>query len=104
MTKKKIEVQLDLSDYVIISDLKGTTCIDTSKFAKKTDSCSLKSDIDKLDIYKLETTSIHLSVENKAVKNMLLTCRDKYITTNNFNKISGTIQDKKFKTNKINIK
>ena len=35
---------------------------------------------------------------------MLLTSRDKYITTNNFNKISGTIQDKKFKTNKINIK
>ena len=53
-SKNKIEVELDLSNYAIKSELKNTTGADTSDFAKKTDLASLKSNIDKLDTDKLE--------------------------------------------------
>ena len=56
-----VKVQLDLSNYTTKSDLKSATCVDTLKFAKKVDLKSLKSAIDKLDIGKLETRSVHLS-------------------------------------------
>ena len=39
---KKINVELDLSNYAAKSDLKKATCIDTIKFAKKTVSFNLK--------------------------------------------------------------
>ena len=35
--KSKIKVKLDLSNYVTKSNLKGTTGIDTSKFARTVD-------------------------------------------------------------------
>ena len=44
----------DLSNYATKEDLKNATGIDTSKFAKKGDLVSLKSEFDKLDIDKLE--------------------------------------------------
>ena len=47
VVKKKVE--LDLPNYATKSDLKITTGVDTSNFAKKADLASLKSDIDKLD-------------------------------------------------------
>ena len=52
--KNKIEVKLDLSNYVTKSDLRNATDVDTADFAEKTNLTSLKSDIDKLDIHKLE--------------------------------------------------
>ena len=53
-SKNKIELELDLSNYAIKSDLKNATCFDTSDFTKKTDLGSLKSDLDKVDFDKLE--------------------------------------------------
>ena len=50
--KKKIDVELDLADYATKSHLKNAKGVDTSKFAKKADLASLKSDIYKLDIDK----------------------------------------------------
>ena len=55
-------------------DLKNATGVDTSKFAKKVDLASLKSETDKLGVGKLETTANALStlsdvVKNKFVKN-----------------------------------
>ena len=44
----------DLSNYATKKDLKNATGIDTSKFAKRGDLASLKSEFDKLDIDKLE--------------------------------------------------
>ena len=44
----------DLSNYATKEDLKNATGIDTSKFAKKGDLASLKSEFDQLDIDKLE--------------------------------------------------
>lgn len=40
------------------SDLKGAAGIDTLKFSKKTDLASIKSDVDRLDLDKLETTHV----------------------------------------------
>ena len=48
-TRSKKKVELDLPNYATKSDLKITTDVDTSNFAKKADLASLKSDIDKLD-------------------------------------------------------
>ena len=39
-------------------DLKSTTGVDTSKFTKKVDLASLKSEINKLDIGKLKTAPV----------------------------------------------
>ena len=59
--KNNIEVELDLSHYATKSNLKNAPGADTSQFAKKDDLANLKSDIDNLDIDKLETVSIDLS-------------------------------------------
>ena len=45
---------LDLSNYATKTDLKNATGVDISKFAKKVDLASLKSEVDELDIDKLE--------------------------------------------------
>ena len=46
----RVKVELHLSNYATKADLKNTTCVDTSKFAKKVDLADLKSNVDKLDI------------------------------------------------------
>ena len=51
------------------ADLKNVTGVDTSKFAKKVYLASLKPEIEKLDICKLETTPINLSKLSDVVKN-----------------------------------
>ena len=53
-TKNKIEVNLDLANYAIKSDLKNATGFDTSDLSRKHDLASLKPDIDKLRIDKLK--------------------------------------------------
>ena len=52
--KKKIEVELDLSNYATKSDLQNAAAADISDFARKSDLTSLKSDVDELDIDKLK--------------------------------------------------
>ena len=47
-----------MSNYATKSDLKSETDINISKYAKKVDLASLKSNIDKLDIDTLETIPI----------------------------------------------
>ena len=49
-----MKVELDLTNYVRKDDWKNATGFDTSKFAKKVDLTSLKSEIGKLDIDKIE--------------------------------------------------
>ena len=56
-SKIKIKVEFDLPNQATKPDLNNVTGFDTSKFPKKTDLTSLKSDIDKLDIDKLEKVS-----------------------------------------------
>ena len=66
---ENLKFELNLSNYETKSDLKNTTGIDTSNFANKSDLAGLKSEIDKLDIGKLETTPIDLSKLSDLVKN-----------------------------------
>ena len=56
-----VQVELDLSNYATKAGLKNVTGVDTSGFAKKTDSANLKSDIDKLDIVKIKNVPSGLS-------------------------------------------
>ena len=64
-----VKVELDLSNYATKADIKNATGADALKFAKKVDLASLKSEIDKLDIGKLETTPVDLSNPSNEVKN-----------------------------------
>ena len=50
----RVKVELDLSNYATKAYFKNAVGVDTSKFAKKVDLANLKSDVDKLDIDKLE--------------------------------------------------
>ena len=56
-----MKVELELSNYATKADLKNATGVDTSKFAKKIDLASLKSNVDKVDIDKLKNVSTNLS-------------------------------------------
>ena len=60
---------MDLSNYTTKSDLKNTISVDISDFAKNTDLASLKSDIDKLNVDKLNNIQSGLgSLKNKVYK------------------------------------
>ena len=60
-SKNKIEVELDLSNHARKSDLKKATGADTSEFAKKTHLATLKLEVEKLEIHKLEKVPSDLS-------------------------------------------
>ena len=65
----KVKVELDLSNYETKADFKNATGVVTSKFAKKVDLASLKSDVDKLDIDKLKNVPTGLnSLKSKVHK------------------------------------
>ena len=53
-SRGRVKVELDLSDYATKEDLKNAASSDTSKFPKKFDLASLKSNVDKLDIDQLK--------------------------------------------------
>ena len=57
----KVKVELDLANYATKVDLKNATGVDTSKFAKKSDLASSKSNVVKLDIDKLKNVTTNLS-------------------------------------------
>ena len=49
-----VKVELDLSNYATKADLNSATSVDTWQFANNSDSASLQSDVDELDIDKLD--------------------------------------------------
>ena len=53
-----INVKVDLSSYATNTDVKNVTHVDTSSFALKANLVSLKTEIDKLDIDKLELVHV----------------------------------------------
>ena len=53
-----INVKVDLSSYATNADVKNVTHVDTSSFALKANLVSLKTEIDKLDIDKLELVPV----------------------------------------------
>ena len=51
-----IHVKVDLSNYATKSDLKNISHVDVSSFALKSNLASVKTEIDKIDIYKLSSS------------------------------------------------
>ena len=68
----RVKVELDLSNYATKAELKNTTGVDTSKFAKKVDLASLQSEVDRLDVDKFVPVPVDLSQLNGAVKNFVV--------------------------------
>ena len=64
-----INVKVDLSNYATKTDIKNISHIDTSSFALKSNLASLKTEVDKLDIYKLAPVPVDLSKLSDVVKN-----------------------------------
>ena len=64
-----INVKVDLSNYVTKTGLNNVTGIDTFKLAAKSGLVSLKAEVDKFDIDKLESIPTNLSnLKNKVNK------------------------------------
>ena len=65
----RMKVELDLSNYATKANSKYATGVHTSKFAKKADLASLESEVDTLDIDKLEKVPTGLnSLKSKVYK------------------------------------
>ena len=54
-----INVKVDLSNYATKTDIKNISHVDTSSFALKTNFAKLKTEVDKLDIVKLNMIHIN---------------------------------------------
>ena len=66
---RNIKVELDLSSYATITDLKNVTHVDVNKFALKTNLANLKTEVAKIDIAKfyLGQTIIYLLIVQKFI-------------------------------------
>ena len=60
-SRGRLKIELDLFNYAIKADLRNATSVDTTKFVKKVDLATLKSDVDKLDIDKLKDVPNNVS-------------------------------------------
>ena len=85
-----INVKVDLSNYATKTDLKNLSHVDVSSFALKSNSASLKTEVDKLDIHKLTLVPNDLTELNNVVKSDVLkkTAYDKLVAK--VNNISTT--------------
>ena len=71
-SSNNVKVELDLTNYATKTDLKNITHVDVSSFASKTNLAALKTEIDKIDADKLETTPIDLDRLSNLVKNYVV--------------------------------
>ena len=92
-----VNVKVDRSNYATKTDLKNVTHIDTSSFALKTNSASLKTEIDKLDIDKLAPVPVDLSKLSDVVKHDVVkkAAYDQLATkVNNIDTSASTLKNK----------
>ena len=68
-SSSNIKVELDLTNYVIKTDLKNITHTDVRSFASKTNLAALKTEVDKIDVDKLKTVPDDLAKLSNVVKN-----------------------------------
>ena len=66
---RNVKLKLDLSNFATKADLKGAAGGDTSKLAAKSDSASVKAEIDKVDVDKLKPVPVDLSKLSNVVNN-----------------------------------
>ena len=67
-SNNNIKVKLDLVNYATKTDLKNITQVDVSSFASKTNLAALKTEVDKIDADKLETTPTDLDKSTNAIE------------------------------------
>ena len=112
---ENVKVELYLSNYANLSNLKGVTGVDTSNITvtgvntsniiAKSDLGSLKAEIDKIDTTKLKTVPIDLSklsnvVNNEVVKNSMY---DKLVAKLNAIDSSEFVLKSKYDTDKSDL-
>ena len=68
-SSNNVKVEVDLTNYATKTDLKNITHVDVSSFASKTNLAALKTEVDKIDVDKLNTTPIDLDRLSNLVKN-----------------------------------
>ena len=68
-----INVKVDLSNYATKTNLKNVSHADVSSFALNSNLASLKSEVDKLDIGKLQTVPVGLAKLSNKVANDVIT-------------------------------
>ena len=97
-----INVKGDISNYAAKADIKNISHVDPSRFALKTNSANLKTEVDKLDIDKLVPVSTDLSKLSNVVKNDVVKkdVYDKLITKVNNIDTSGFVLKTKYDTDK----
>ena len=85
LRRRDVKVELNLFNFVTNADLKNATGVDRSIFSNKADLASLKVEINKLDIDKLETTPVDLNKLSDVLKNQFLknTVYDKLVKKDN---------------------
>ena len=64
-----ISVKVDLSSYATKTDLKNVSYVDVRSFALKSNLATLKTEVDKIDAYKLKTVPVDLAKLSNVVKN-----------------------------------
>ena len=68
-SSNNVKVELDLTNYATKTDLKNITHVDVSSYASKTNLAALKTEVDKIDVDKLKTTTTDLAKLSNGVKN-----------------------------------
>ena len=71
-SSNNIKVKLDLTNYATKDDVKNITHVDVSSFASKTNLAALKTEVDKIDVDKLNTTNTDLAKLSNVVKNYVV--------------------------------
>ena len=91
-SSNNIKVKLDLCNYTTKDDVKNITHVDVSSYATKTNLAALKTEVDKIDIDKLETVPDDLAKLTNVVKNEVV----KKITYNTLKNKVDAIDTSKF--------
>ena len=71
-SSNNIKVELDLTNYATKADLKNITHVDVSSCASKTNLVALNTEVDKIDVDKLKTTSVDLAKSTNAAEHDLV--------------------------------
>ena len=102
---RNINVKVDLSNYAAKTDLKEATEIDTSNFRLKSNLASPKTEVDKLDIYKLSHIPVDLSKLSDVVKNDVAkkAVYNKLVTKVNNIDTTGFVSKTKYNTDKSDL-
>ena len=96
-SSNNVKLELDLTNYATKTDLKNITHVDVSSFASKTNLTALKTEVDKIDVDKLETVPDDLAKLSNVVKNEVVTktdfSADNYVTKNKFSTDTNSLDD-----------